>query len=199
MSACRTSRITPPTGQANFWSVAFYDYKQAARLLSVPPSTLWWWLEGRDNYVPVLPTCRPVTRRWLGGVREARYLAAYRRLDVPLQHIRRFIANLRDTTGAPFPLATIDRGRLRDSACCSQPARTATWSRSFGHLLRTGNGTAAPDAARPVVLGRRGVRRGQRSQCRRAAAASRPFVPGSDRPGPTGGAFQCPRHLDARR
>ena len=85
-----------------------YDVAQAARLLSVPPSTIRWWLEGRaPTYDPVLreqPTGDGVMT-W-GEFVEARYVAAYRRRDVPLQHIRRFIAHLRETTGSQFPLAT---------------------------------------------------------------------------------------------
>ena len=84
-----------------------YEYTQASRLLGVPPSTLLWWLEGREpRHAPVLrqQSTGSKVMTW-GEFVEARYLAAYRRRDVPLQQIRRFIAVLREETGAEFPLA----------------------------------------------------------------------------------------------
>lgn len=85
-----------------------YDETQAARLLNVPPSTLHWWLEGRDHHRPVLRT-DPTGGRELtwGEFVEARYVAAYRRMHgVKLQDIREFVEELRAETGMRYPLAT---------------------------------------------------------------------------------------------
>jgi len=85
-----------------------YEEPLAARLLDVAPSTLHWWLEGRDQYLPVLRAepngSRVVT--W-GEFVEARYLREYRRTHhVPLGKLRDFIAYLRRELGVPYPLAT---------------------------------------------------------------------------------------------
>jgi len=88
-----------------------YDETLAASVLSVPKSTLHWWLEGgvRDgrHYAPVIrpkPSgSKDVT--W-GELVEARYLRAYRReLGVKLGDLRRFIDELRQGMGVPYPLA----------------------------------------------------------------------------------------------
>ncbi len=85
-----------------------YEYAQAAHLLQMSASTLRWWLEGRDDYRPVLrekPTGSGVLT-W-GEFVEARYVRAYRKdHNVSLQHIRLFIDRLRHETGARYPLAT---------------------------------------------------------------------------------------------
>ncbi len=88
-----------------------YDETLAARVLSVAPSTLHWWLEGRDyrgrRYEPVLRThpsgSREVT--W-GEFVEARYLREYRRTHgVKLHLLRSFISYMREEMGVPYPLA----------------------------------------------------------------------------------------------
>jgi uncharacterized protein (DUF433 family) len=89
-----------------------YDEQLAAQLLNVHPSTLHWWLEGRDepsgrHYDPVLrpePTgSRSVT--W-GEFVEARYLREYRRTHgVQLPRLRAFIGYMRRELGVPYPLA----------------------------------------------------------------------------------------------
>ena len=84
--------------------------REAARHLSIPPSTLLHWLEGGERrgtrYGPVLrpePTgSRDIT--W-GEMVEARYLRAYRQQSVPMQQLRPFIARLRHEFGVPYPLA----------------------------------------------------------------------------------------------
>jgi uncharacterized protein (DUF433 family) len=88
-----------------------YDETLAASVLNVPKSTLHWWLEGGiragRHYAPVLrqePSgSKEVT--W-GELVEARYLRAYRRdLGVKLGDLRRFIDELRQSLGVPYPLA----------------------------------------------------------------------------------------------
>lgn len=84
-----------------------YEESLAARLLGIAVSTLHWWLEGRDQYLPVLrsqPTgSRVVT--W-GEFVEARYLREYRRTHgVPLSKLRNFITFLRTELDVPYPLA----------------------------------------------------------------------------------------------
>ena len=88
----------------------FYPVGEAARLLRMPPSTLRWWLEGRDvrgrSYPPVI---RQRTRKsglvtW-GEFVEAGYLREYRNRDVPLRELRQFVDALRREFGVPYPLA----------------------------------------------------------------------------------------------
>ncbi len=88
-----------------------YSEADAAEILRVAPSTLHWWLEGRQQgskvYAPVLrpePTgSRSLT--WAEFV-EAALLRQYRReFQVRLQEIRDFIATLREKEGVPYPLA----------------------------------------------------------------------------------------------
>lgn len=88
----------------------FYPIGEAARLLRVPPSTLRWWLEGREvrgrQYPPVI---REAARRsalvtW-GEFVEAGYLRAYRNRDVPLRELRHFVDALRREFAVLYPLA----------------------------------------------------------------------------------------------
>lgn len=85
------------------------SYREAARALRVPPSTLWWWLDGRvrEGYEPVLRDAATGSDvvTW-GEFVEAAYLREYRRRSVPLRRLRAFIAALRDELGLPHPLAT---------------------------------------------------------------------------------------------
>lgn len=90
-------------------AMELFSYREAARVLRVPPSTLRWWLEGRERegYQPVLrsaPTGRD-TVTW-GEFVEAAYLREYRRRSVPLYRLRLFVAALRDELQLPYPLAT---------------------------------------------------------------------------------------------
>jgi hypothetical protein len=90
-------------------SMRLCSYREAARTLRVPASTLWWWLEGREDegYEPVLrtsPTGDNVMT-W-GEFVEAAYLREYRRRRVPLHRLRLFIEALRDELQLPHPLAT---------------------------------------------------------------------------------------------
>lgn len=88
-----------------------YTEVQAARLLSVAPSTLHWWLEGREyrgrHYRPVIrpePTGKRVVT-WAEFV-EAGLLRRYRRHhNVRLAELRGFIDLLRDNYQVPYPLA----------------------------------------------------------------------------------------------
>jgi uncharacterized protein (DUF433 family) len=88
----------------------FYPVAEAARLLRIPPSTLRWWLEGRvirgKQYPPVVreePSGSGLVT-W-GEFVEAGNLREYRRRDVPLGELRRFIDALRQELRVPYPLA----------------------------------------------------------------------------------------------
>ncbi|WP_131810407.1 DUF433 domain-containing protein [Mycolicibacter heraklionensis] len=89
-----------------------YSEAEAARLLRVAQGTLNYWLEGKTTrdghvYLPALRTestgRRTVT--WAEFV-EAGLLSQYRKRNVDLEEIRRFIAVLRERTGHPYPLAS---------------------------------------------------------------------------------------------
>jgi uncharacterized protein (DUF433 family) len=87
-----------------------FSEAEAARLLSVPQSTLHWWLEGgkrRDRlYPPVIREVSVGTRyvTW-GEFVEAGLLRQYRRVhNVPLAELRAVIDRLRQSVG-PYPLA----------------------------------------------------------------------------------------------
>lgn len=87
-----------------------YSEAEAARLLRVPQSTLHYWLEGG---VRRGTTYRPIIRIEPRGVRsvtwaefvEAGWLREYRRSHVPMVELRRFIDEMRDRFGVPWPLA----------------------------------------------------------------------------------------------
>jgi uncharacterized protein (DUF433 family) len=86
-----------------------YSNAEAARLLDLPPATLRWWLEGaRRGDVDYLPVIRPERTgadvTW-GEFVEAGLLRGYRQKNVPLQRMRPFIAEMRERTGMPYPLA----------------------------------------------------------------------------------------------
>lgn len=83
-----------------------YSLTEAARILRVPASTLRWWLEGRDDYPPVIrvsPTGS--TEVTWGEFVEAGLLREYRERDVPLQRLRPVIDKLREEFDVPYPLA----------------------------------------------------------------------------------------------
>lgn len=83
-----------------------YTVPEAARLLGVPPSTLRWWLEGRDEHPPVIrPTPTGSGSVTWGEFVEAGFLREYRRRRVGLPSLRRFIDRLRGDFGVPYPLA----------------------------------------------------------------------------------------------
>jgi uncharacterized protein (DUF433 family) len=90
-------------------SMRLCGYREAARALGVPASTLWRWLEGREaeGLEPVLrttPTHEDVMT-W-GEFVEAAYLRECRRRRMPLRRLRLFIEALRDELQLPHPLAT---------------------------------------------------------------------------------------------
>jgi uncharacterized protein (DUF433 family) len=88
-----------------------YDVPLAAEVLRMPSSTLQWWLDGGKRngrlYESVIrpePTGNKIVT-W-GELVEARYLLAYRRdLGVKLASLRKFIADVRQELGVPYPLA----------------------------------------------------------------------------------------------
>jgi uncharacterized protein (DUF433 family) len=88
-----------------------YTVADAARLLRLPTRTLKNWLEGNTMRGERYP---PVIRADGGGgdlltwgeFVEAAFLTEYRRVrDVPLQHLRPVIDDLRERYGVPYPLA----------------------------------------------------------------------------------------------
>lgn len=87
-----------------------YSVTEAARLLTVPTTTLKRWLQGHairgTEYAPVIRAERNDSDEvtW-GEFVEAGYLREYRRNQVPLQQLRPFIDALRDEFGVPYPLA----------------------------------------------------------------------------------------------
>lgn len=83
-----------------------YTAAAAARLLRVSAATLRRWLEGRDQYPPVLrpePTGSGIVT-W-GEFVEARFLREYRKRR-SLQRLRPVIARLRAEFDVAYPLAT---------------------------------------------------------------------------------------------
>jgi uncharacterized protein (DUF433 family) len=83
-----------------------YTVPEAARILKVPPSTLRWWLDGRQHHPPVLRASRTDSPNvtW-GEFVEAGFVREYRRRDVKLQRLREFIESMREKLGTPYPLA----------------------------------------------------------------------------------------------
>jgi uncharacterized protein (DUF433 family) len=82
-----------------------YTIAEAARLLRVSPSTLRWWLEGRDEYPPVVrPEASGSGAVTWGEFVEAGFLREYRK-SRSLQRLRPVIDKLRDSFGVPYPLA----------------------------------------------------------------------------------------------
>lgn len=82
---------------------------EAARQLRIPAPTLRHWLEGgvrgSRRYQPILrPSSTGDTTMTWGEIVEARYLRAYR-TRVPMQRLRPFIDELRQTFQVPYPLA----------------------------------------------------------------------------------------------
>ncbi|MGH2732257.1 MAG: DUF433 domain-containing protein, partial [Actinomycetota bacterium] len=123
----------------------FYPVREAARLLAVPESTLRWWLEGRlvrgKQYPPVLreePSGSGLVT-W-GEFVEAGYLRQYRRRDVPLPELRRFIDGLRQELRIRYPLAHFQpfvSGRRR---LVLELQNAAGLSPEFGLVLEVTNG-----------------------------------------------------------
>ena len=82
-----------------------YTIAEAARLLRLPKSTLRWWLEGRDQYPPVVrPEPTASGKVTWGEFVEAGFLREYRRSS-SLQQLRPVIDKLRDSFGVLYPLA----------------------------------------------------------------------------------------------
>jgi uncharacterized protein (DUF433 family) len=90
-----------------------YSEQEAARLLNVAPSTLHYWLEGKQGrkdkvYKPVIrpePKGKDAAVTWAEFV-EAGLLREYRRsLGVRMADLRHFIERLRQDFGVPYPLA----------------------------------------------------------------------------------------------
>lgn len=87
-----------------------YSEAEAARLLRVHQSTLHYWLEGGTRSGKTYP---PVIRPESRGVRsvtwaefvESSWLREYRIRRVPMPELRRFIDEMRERFGVPWPLA----------------------------------------------------------------------------------------------
>lgn len=87
-----------------------YTYPQIDKLLDLTGGTAKRWINGyfrnRKEYPPIVRAERVVTSwaTW-GEFLETRLMANYRDIDrVPIQHIRRSVARLRDLTGDKHPL-----------------------------------------------------------------------------------------------
>jgi len=95
-----------------------YNEAEAGRLLGVAQSTLHYWLEGGKRggkyYRPIIReaprSVRTVT--WAEFV-EAGLLREYRRKQVPMVELRKFIDKLREVFGVPYPLADRRPGSAR--------------------------------------------------------------------------------------
>jgi uncharacterized protein (DUF433 family) len=105
-----------------------YTEALAARLLAVPQSTLHYWLEGGTRrgkeYNPII-RLEPLGRRvvtWAEFV-EAGWLSAYRNHNIPMPELRKFIDELREQFGVPYPLA--DRRPLVSGRSLVYDAQTA--------------------------------------------------------------------------
>ena len=98
-------------GEVDVLDRVLYSTSEAARLLGVNSRTLKNWLEGYrvrgTFYAPVIradPTGSDEVS-W-GEFVEAGLLAEYRKVhDVPMQHIRPVVEDLRANYGIPYPLA----------------------------------------------------------------------------------------------
>lgn len=105
-----------------------YTEALAARLLGLPQSTLHYWLEGglrRGRSYKPISRPEPLGRRvvtWAEFV-EAGWLSEYRNLNIPMTELRRFIDDLRDKFGVPYPLA--DRRPLVSGRKLVYDAQTA--------------------------------------------------------------------------
>lgn len=105
-----------------------YAEAEAARLLGVAQSTLHYWLEGGERRGK---TYRPVLRETPRSVRsvtwaefvEAGLLREYRHKQIPMVELRKFIDELRDAFGVPYPLA--DRRPLVSGRQLVYDAQTA--------------------------------------------------------------------------
>ncbi len=100
-----------------------YSVGEAARLLRVAPSTLYYWLEGEGGrgkrHEPIIREMRKgrgAAVTWAEFI-EAGLLREYRTKQVQMSTLRRFIDLLRSEFGVPYPLADrrpfIDKGRGR--------------------------------------------------------------------------------------
>jgi uncharacterized protein (DUF433 family) len=97
------SRSTPRPDPRN---LPAYQIAEAAHYVSVPPSTVRWWVVGRDHYEAIIePASRkPVLLSFLNLV-ELHVLAAIRRRHkVPLPQVRNAIQFLADRFGTAHPL-----------------------------------------------------------------------------------------------
>jgi uncharacterized protein (DUF433 family) len=128
-----------------------YALPEAARLLQVAQSTLWWWLEGEKRgekvYPPVIrlqPTgSKSVT--W-GEFVEAGLLKQYRREHrVKLSELRRFIDRARERLGVAYPLAYhrpyvgVGRALVRELQDeLALPAELCLVAEASGQLVLTG-------------------------------------------------------------
>lgn len=99
------------TGVTSVLDREMYTEAEAARLLGIAQSTLHYWLEGGERRGK---TYRPIIRELPQGVRaitwaefvEAGLLREYRRIHrVPMVELRKFVDELREEFGVPYPLA----------------------------------------------------------------------------------------------
>ncbi|GIF25028.1 uncharacterized protein (DUF433 family) [Actinoplanes tereljensis] len=122
-----------------------YSEAMAARLLAVPQSTLHYWLEGGTRRgVAYKPIIRPEPRgqrvvTWAEFV-EAGWLSEYRNRNVPMAELRKFIDELREQFGVPYPLA--DRRPLVSGRSLVYDAQTSAQLGAEFYLVSVINGQA---------------------------------------------------------
>jgi len=98
------------TGETTLLEREVYAEAEAARLLTMPQSTLHYWLEGgtrgRKTYLPIIRDVASGSRvvTW-GEFVEAGLLRSYRQERVPMPQLRVFIQILRSKFEVPYPLA----------------------------------------------------------------------------------------------
>lgn len=152
-------RQTLTTTDRNRFELPLYTVADAARIVSVPPSTLAAWAKGYVRHFadraavtgdPVV-TCLPGRRRAdpcvpFVGLAEALVLAAVRRSKVPLQRIRPALAHLQREIGIEHALASsrlytdgaellFDYGESHPDAAESTGLKTLVVVRSGQHVF----------------------------------------------------------------
>lgn len=120
-----------------------YTEALAARLLGLPQSTLHYWLEGGTrrgkSYKPIIRQ-EPLGRRvvtWAEFV-EAGWLSEYRNRNVQMTELRKFIDELREQFGVPYPLA--DRRPLVSGRSLVYDAQTSSQLGVEFYLVSVVNG-----------------------------------------------------------
>ena len=127
-----------------------YSVAEAARLLRVSSATLRWWLEGREQYPPVLrPEPTGSGNVTWGEFVEASFLREYRKRR-SLQRLRPVIARLRAEFDVLYPLATCQPfiGPGRDLTLRTQRDENLPDELAIVHEIVSGQLVLTPVASR---------------------------------------------------